>query len=177
MKLTGLKPLLLLYFFHTETYFENAVNNGSFSKHGVTWQSILKGPWGYWAITLQCLFTAQLMSSVAQQQRFTASLTGLYFPSNSLTFGWWVVMQSRYSLVNSRWIGLLVKPLLYKYKMASAPTQKHLSEGLSEGGVEDFWYNEHLYTYAIFMSEQRSILIAYCYFLNTESKTPFFSFR
>ena len=78
MKLTGL-PLLLLYFHHTETYFENAVNNGSFSKHGVSWQSILNGLWGYWAITLQCLLSAQLMSSVAQQQIFTASLTGLKF--------------------------------------------------------------------------------------------------
>ena len=43
--------------------------------------------------------------------------------------------------INSRWIWLLVKPLLYKYEMASAPTQKNLSEGLSEGGEEDFWYN------------------------------------
>ena len=34
--------------------------------------------------------------------------------------------------------GLLVKPLLYKDEMASAPTQKHLSEVLSEGGEEDF---------------------------------------
>ena len=33
MKLTGHN--LLLYFHYTETYFENAVNNGSFSKHGV----------------------------------------------------------------------------------------------------------------------------------------------
>ena len=78
MKLTGL-PLLLLYFHHTETYFENAVNNGSSSKHGLAWQSTLNGPWGYWAKTLQCLLSAQLMSSVAQQQIFTASLTGLKF--------------------------------------------------------------------------------------------------
>ena len=34
-----------------------------------------------------------------------------------------------------------MKPLLYKYKMASAPTQKDLSEGISEGGGEDFWCN------------------------------------
>ena len=34
-----------------------------------------------------------------------------------------------------------MKPLLYKNEMASAPTQKNLSEGLSEGGEEDFWYN------------------------------------
>ena len=33
--------------------------------------------------------------------------------------------------------GLLVKPLLYKDEMASAPTQKHLSEVLSEVGEED----------------------------------------
>ena len=61
------------------------------------------------------------------------------FPSK-LCFGWRVVRQSRHSSVDSRWIWLLVKPLLYKDKMASAPTQKHLSDGLSEGGVEDFWY-------------------------------------
>jgi len=34
--------------------------------------------------------------------------------------------------------GLLVKPLLYKDEIASAPTQKHLSEVLSGGGEEDF---------------------------------------
>ena len=34
-----------------------------------------------------------------------------------------------------------MKPLLYKDEMASAPTQKHLSEGLSEGGEEDFLYD------------------------------------
>ena len=34
-------------------------------------------PGGYWAITLQCLFIVHLMSSVAQQQSFTVSLTGL----------------------------------------------------------------------------------------------------
>ena len=31
-----------------------------------------------------------------------------------------------------------MKPLLYKDEMASAPTQKHLSEVLSGGGEEDF---------------------------------------
>ena len=29
--------------------------------------------------------------------------------------------------------------------MASAPSQKHLSDGLSEGGEEDFWpWTEHI---------------------------------
>ena len=47
------------------------------------------------------------------------------FPSK-LCFGWRVVRQSRQSSVDSRWIWLLVKPLLYKDKMASAPIEAPL---------------------------------------------------
>ena len=57
MKLTGFCPLLLLYYYYTETYFKKTANNGRLFKHGVSWQSTLNGPWGYWAITLQCLLT------------------------------------------------------------------------------------------------------------------------
>ena len=77
MKLTGLigglGSLPLLYHCYTETYFKTAINNGSFFKHGVAWQSTLNGLWGYWAITLQCLLSVQLMSSIAQKQSFTAT--------------------------------------------------------------------------------------------------------
>ena len=100
MKLTGL-PLLLLYFHHTETYFENAVNNGSFSKHGVSWQSILNESWGYWAITLQCLFIVQLMSSEYSATKFYSQFNWPVI-SHPNTFGWWVVMQLRYSLVKQQ---------------------------------------------------------------------------
>ena len=79
-------PVWLVFGTLTETYFEKAVNNGSLSKHKVSWQSILKGPWKYWAKTLQCLFIVQLMSSVAQQQSFTASLT----------FNWSVIVIQSY---------------------------------------------------------------------------------
>jgi hypothetical protein len=62
-----------LSYFHItilQRHISKTVNNGSFSKHGVSWHSTLNGLWGYWAITLQCLLTVQLMSSVAQQRRF-----------------------------------------------------------------------------------------------------------
>ena len=61
---------------------------------------------------------------------FCCSATNIYSQFNwseifhpIVNFGWWVVMQSMYSLVNSRWIWLLVKPLLYKDEMASAPNR------------------------------------------------------
>ena len=76
-------PVWLVFGTLTETYFEKAVNNGSFSKHKVSWQSILKGPWKYWAKTLQCLFIVQLMSSVAQQQRIR-DILHICFPMQGL---------------------------------------------------------------------------------------------
>ena len=46
-----------------------------------------------------------------------------------------------------------MKPLLYKDEMASAPTQKHLSEVLSEGGEEGFWHNDDhdIYVYHVYI--------------------------
>ena len=79
-----------------------------------------------------------ILMSVAQQLKLTANLIGLYFYIQMclLEVELWCKIGH---FKRSRWIGLLVKPLLDKYEMASAPTQKHLS-GLSEGGVEGFWY-------------------------------------
>ena len=77
MKLTGFAPYYFYITIIQRHILKETANNGRFSKHGVSWQSISDGPWEYWAITLQRLFSAQLLSSVAQQQRFAASLTGL----------------------------------------------------------------------------------------------------
>ena len=73
------------------------------------------------------------LMSVAQQLKLTANLIGLYFYIQMclLEVELWCKIGH---FKRSRWIGLLVKLLLDKYEMASAPTQKHLS-GLSEMGA------------------------------------------
>ena len=40
--------------------------------------------------------------------------------------------------------------------MASAPTQKHLSEGLSEGGEEDFWCNRYSFSFTFIHSNDNN---------------------
>ena len=113
MKLTGIlvwPPLVLLW----RDISRKAIINGSFFEHGLSWKSSLDGLWGYWAITLQCLLSVQLLSSVAHQS----------CPSTADEYDYWW----SHCCIKMKWLARL---------------QKHLSDQSSEGGVEDFWCNEN----------------------------------
>ena len=70
----------------------------------MSWQRTLDRLWRYWSITYQCNSSITVFSG-----------------------DWWNPNCAPTVPQNSRWIWLLVKPLLYKHEMASAPIQKHLS--------------------------------------------------
>ena len=85
---------------------------------------------------------------------------------------WWPNLQSVQVAPPGGRYGWSYEPLMYKYEMTCAPVQKNLSEGLSEGGEEDFWYDmfEKInISYTIFYISDSEIFSFYLYRLSLES--------